>query len=151
MHATNAYPFLARKKIKDTTCFSISSPPNRQLGLTPRPQELVRFLEPHTVGRPAAPVTVALDAARRAAAKSGDLESDGGLVDLSDVFAVPTAAAAAASTAGGGSRGGRRRAVGGLSVLEGGRRKAQRPDGPIKGRYVCTVWVGTSMHAAVRG
>ncbi|CAN0422511.1 unnamed protein product, partial [Ectocarpus fasciculatus] len=70
------------------------------LGLTPRPQELVRFLEPHTVGRPAAPVTVALDAARRAAAKSGDLESDGGLVDLSDVFAVPTAAAAAASTAG---------------------------------------------------
>ncbi|CAM9824496.1 unnamed protein product, partial [Ectocarpus sp. 12 AP-2014] len=103
------------------------------LGLTPRPQELVRFLEPHAVGRPPAPVTVALDDARRAAAKSGDLESDGSLVDLSDVFAVPTAPASTAA-AGRGARGGRRRAAGGLSVLEGGRRKAKRPDGPMAGR-----------------
>ncbi|CAM9521639.1 unnamed protein product, partial [Hapterophycus canaliculatus] len=88
------------------------------LTLNPRPRELVRFLQPHAVGRPVAPATAALDSARRAAAVSGSPASRkrrGG--NLSDVAAAAVAAA--------GSTPGRGRVLRGAGLRLDARKKAE--------------------------
>ncbi|CAN0261243.1 unnamed protein product, partial [Laminaria digitata] len=72
-----------------------------QLDLDPRPQELVRFLEPHTAAG-AAPVTAARRAAAHASASSGNLTS---VVAIGAAKKSGLSPASAAVAAGGGGQG----------------------------------------------